>query len=243
MDISRNSAVPLYQQLSRELRALIHNGNYKPDEAIPPEAKLSELYGVSRVTVRKAIQQLAEDHLVVRQAGKGTFVIASHFEERQQALRGFAELLADNPQQVMEGLRFEVLPPSSSVAAQLELPAGETVLRITRRHVVGNQPVALAIIHLTYAIGRMLTPDEVCSTPIYDLITRKTARKIERATQRISAVSATQEVAELLCVRVDSPVLLVRRVTYSTQGDALEYIELYYPGGKHELVMDLYRDT
>lgn len=241
MTISRNSAVPLYQQLSRDLRTQIHSGAYKPDMAIPPEEKLAELYRVSRVTVRKAIQQLADDGLVVRQPGKGTFVTTARFEERQQALRGFAELLVNNPQQTMEVLRFEIVP-SPQGEAQLELPAGERVLRVTRRHRVREQPVALAIIDLPYAIGRALTPDEVSTTPIYDLITRKTQKTIDRAVQRISAVAATPEVAGLLCVDVESPLLLVRRVTYSTEDEPLEYIQLYYPGGKHELVMDLYRD-
>lgn len=243
MSINRQSAEPFYRQLSQILRTQIDNGDYKADEAIPPEEKLAEQYSLSRVTVRKAIQLLADEGLVIRQPGKGTYVTARPFEEKQRTLRGFAELLADNPQQVMEVVSFEVLPSNETVAALLDMPVGEPVLRIKRRHVVQAQPVALAIIHLPYRFGRMLTPDDICTTPIYELITSKTDQHIERATQRISAVGATADVAELLQVRADSPLLLVRRVTYSTTGDALEYIQLYYPGGKHELVMDLYRDS
>jgi GntR family transcriptional regulator len=243
MSINRDSAVPLYRQLFQSLHNQIHRGDYKTGEAIPTEEQLAAMYEVSRVTVRKALQGLVDEGLVVRQPGKGTFVAAGRFEEKQYFLRGFAELLADNPQQVMEVLSFEALPPSSHVAAQLELPEGKTVLRIKRRHLVRGEPAALAIIHLPYEIGRLLTTDEVRTTPIYELITRKTDRKIERATQRVTAVGATPDIAALLGVGVDAPLLLVSRVTYSTAGTALEYIQLYYPGSKHALVMDLYRDA
>lgn len=240
--INRLSAKPLYQQLHEMLRTQILEGCYQPDEAIPPEETLAENHEVSRVTIRKAIQLLVDEGLVVRQPGKGTYVSTQIVEEKQRVLRGFAELMAEHPQQMMEVLSMEVLKASTAIAAQLNLSRGDKVLCIKRRHCVQKQPIALAIIYLPYRLGRVLTLEEISTRPIYDLITSKTPERIEAATQRISATAADEELADLLEVELHAPLLLVRRVTRSTKGDPLEYIQLFYPGGKHELVMELHRD-
>lgn len=241
--ISHSSATPLYRQIYSLLRGRIVEGEYAPDAALPTEDELVERYGVSRVTVRSALKLLAEEGLVVRQPGKGTFVSPGPLvEETVHRLQGFAELLMAHPDQRMEVMSMESLPASAEVAEQLDIGGGETVLRIRRRHLVRGSIVALAVLYLPYWFGELLTPTDISSTPIYTLIASRTSEKIAKATQRINAIAADEDVAKVLSVVVGTPLLLVRRTTYAHSGRPLEYIKLHHLGHRHELVLELKRD-
>lgn len=237
------SSTPLYRQLYSLLRARIRDGEYQPDDALPTEGELAATYSLSRVTVRSALKLLANERLVVRQPGKGTFVTPEPvLEENVLSLRGFAELLLANPDQVMEVLSMEALPASAAIADQLALAPGDTVLRVRRRHSVRGSHVALAVLYLPYWFGKLLTPADIETSPIYTLIATHTQEKIARATQRIRAAAADPGVAAALAVEPGSPLLLVRRTTYAESGVPLEYIELHHVGDRHELVLELKRD-
>ncbi len=243
MSINRNSPTPIYRQLYLILRGQIEAREYQLDDVLPTEEQLAERYAVSRVTIRKALQILVDDGLIVRQAGKGTFVYPQTIRENLYSLQGFAEMMAsDYPAQIMEILNFEVIQAGDDLASLLAVSPGDKILRIKRRHRVENRPVAYAIIYLPFEVGKLFTPEDVETTPIYTLLVRKAFLTIGRATQRVTAVAANQEIVEVLRIASGSPVLTVKRVTYSAEEQPIEYIQLYYPGGQHELVMELYRD-
>jgi GntR family transcriptional regulator len=242
--LNRHSSTPLYQQLYVLLRQKIDGGEFKDGIAIPTEKDLVKAYDVSRVTTRKAMQLLVDDNLVVRIPGKGTFVQTGRIEENLISLQGFAELMVTRyPDQVMEVHSFEVIPAPNDISKALQIQEDSHLIRIKRRHVVSTHPLALAIIYLPFDLGKSLTVDEVSNTPIYTLLTQKEGVTIEHANQRISAVRANGEIADLLEVPRGSPVLLVKRITYSEEDRPLEYIELYYPGEQHELIVELHRNT
>ncbi|MCA9892916.1 MAG: GntR family transcriptional regulator [Anaerolineae bacterium] len=243
MIIRRDSPIPLYQQLYNLLRKQIETGEYDIHDVLPTEEQLAETYGLSRVTVRKALQLLADDHLIMRQAGKGTFVYPRKIEENLQTLQGFAEMMTTAyPTQVMESLSFETLQATGRLDSLLELNPSERVLQIKRRHTVDGIPVAYAVIYLPYEVGRIISPEEVETTPIYALLTAKAGITLKRASQRITAMAADDEIAHALGISTHSPVLAVNRVTYTNEERPVEYIQLFYPGGQHELTMEIYRD-
>lgn len=242
MDIDRDSPTPLYQQLYTILRRQIEFGQVKAGDTLPTEEKLTEMYAISRVTARKALQQLTDEGLLVRKPGKGTFVNIPTTEEPMRSLRGFAELMIDQqPDQVMEVAAFQIAPAAASTAQMLGIGEGEAVLAIKRRHLVRRRPIALAVICLPYALGKLLTPDDVATRSIYDLLAAKAEVFVKRAIQRISATGAAPDTAALLAVPVGAPLLQVKRITYDMDERPVEYIELYYPGGQHEMVMELFR--
>ncbi|MCL4251152.1 MAG: GntR family transcriptional regulator, partial [Anaerolineae bacterium] len=194
-EINRDSPVPLYRQLYDMLRQQIDAGVLKVGDPLPTEEKLTETYGISRVTTRKGLQLLTDAGLLIRQPGKGTYINARKTEENLQSLRGFAELMIEqHPSQVMEIKGFEVIAVPKSVAQLLHLSGEDRILRIRRRHVIHGRPVALAIIDLPYALGSLLTPNNVATRTIYDLLADKAHVSIKRAVQRISATAATQDV-------------------------------------------------
>jgi GntR family transcriptional regulator len=242
MTLERNSPIPLYRQLHDILRGRIEEGQFQADEALPTENQLATMFNVSRVTTRKALELLANTDLIIRQPGKGTFIRTEKIEENQQSLQGFAELmLVQHPNLVMKVLGFEMMPVPQKLLSTFDSTENDQVLRVKRIHLVDGVPIAVAIIFLPFDLGKSLTVDQISTTPIYTLLTRQEGITIDRATQRISAISADQEMSELLNIPQDFPVLVVKRVTYSSKGRPLEYIELYYPGKQHELVVELRR--
>lgn len=243
MNINRNSQTPLYQQLAQAIRRCIETGEFRRGDAIPAESELMRDHRVSRVTVRKALDLLVADGLLVRRQGKGTFVRSPLVEERLASLQGFAELMVSvHPRQVMEVLAFEFRQAPDPVRAALALSPGSPVLRIVRRHILAGIPIACATIFLPASIGRLFSADEVSATPIYSLIQEKSGASIKRATQTIRATGADADAARCLQVTEGAPLLSIRRITYSMEEKPLEYIELRYRGDRHELTIDLYRN-
>lgn len=241
--IDPTSSTPLYKQLYSILRRLIVEGEYPPGALLPTEDELAATNAISRVTVRSALKLLAAEELVVRRPGKGTFVSPGEtLEESIQGLRGFAELLMTHPDQRMEVMSMEAVPASTEVSEQLSVPLGEKVLRIRRRHQVNGSSVALAMLYLPHWFGESLTPTDISNTPVYTLIASHTKERIARATQRINAVAADADIAAMLSIKEGSPLLLVRRTTYSEYGLPLEYIKLHHLGNRHELVLELKRE-
>ncbi len=244
MPVDRDSPVPLYQQLHDWLRSRIVQGDLIAGEVIPTEMELVREFGLSRVTVRRALQLLVDEGLIIRQVGKGSFVCSHKLRENLSSLRGFAEMmLIQYPGHSMEVLGFGIVTPPDDARRHLALEAHEQVICIRRRHVLEESPLAYALIYLPLDIGGTLTPHEVAQTSIYSLIAQKLALSVHSATQMISAIGADPVVAAQLAVPVKSPVLLVRRITYSSAERPLEYIRLYYPGERHEIAMEVYRDT
>lgn len=244
MTVDRESPVPLYRQLYDLLRSRIMQGDLTAGEVIPTEMDLVQHFNLSRVTVRRALQLLVDEGLVLRQAGKGSFVYSHRLQENVSLLRGFAETMLDQyPNHIMEILGFEIVPVPGDIGHYLALEPDARVVCIKRRHMLKEVPLAFAVIYLPLDIGGLLTPHGVSVASIYSLIAQKTTVVIRSATQTISAIAADQELASLLYVPVAAPVLLVKRITYSNTSRPVEYIQLYYPGGKHELAMEVYRDS
>ena len=244
MKINRNSSEPIYKQLAEIYRRQIEMGELLPGDTFPTEEKLIQTYQISRVTVRKAIMLLVDEGLLIRQSGKGTFINNKKIEENMESLQGFAELMSlEYPEQYMLVDQFKTIPATRKAARNLNTPVDQSIQYIKRYHLIQSKPIAYVEIYLPDEIGSLMTAEEIVNTPIYTLIDQKTDIEIWRATQTIRAISADREIAESLQIPVNSPILYIERVTYSTQNKPIEYIQLYYPGGRHEIIMELFRNS
>lgn len=243
-DIDRKSPIPLYRQVADILREQILSNELDAGDPLPTEDQLAYSYGLSRVTVRKSLELLANEGLIIRQPGKGTFVEKrAKVEERFSTLRGFAELMvSQHPDQIMEILDYRIAPSVGTPAQALNLSENDRFIRIKRRHKIGVEVIACAIIFLPYEIGKNITIEELTSTPVYNLLERKIGLKIDRAYQSMSAISADEELAKTLEVTPGWPLMAIRRVTYSTEQTPVEYILLYYRGDRIDFTMELFRN-
>lgn len=211
---------PLYQQIKSLLMQSLQSGEWRPGELIPSEVELAGRFKVSQGTVRKAIDELAAENLVVRRQGKGTFV-ASHHEARAQFR--FLRLMPDQgdphypDNKVIEVKRLRA---PAEVARQLEMKSGDSVIFIKRIQSFDGAPTIIEEIWLPGVIFKGLTAERLIEYkgPMYGLFETEFGARMIRAGEKIRAVVADAEVAELLRVAIGSPLLSVERVSY-TYGD------------------------
>ena len=214
---------PLYQQIKGLILHSLQSGEWKPGEAIPSEIDLAGRFRVSQGTVRKAIDELASDNLLVRRQGKGTFV-ATHAEQHVEYR--FLKLVPDNGDVTSEGpaqrriVDCRRLRASAEVARALALRTGDMVLQVRRVLSFGGVPTILEDIWLPGAPFKGLTAERLSEYrgPMYGLFESEFGVRMIRAEEKIRAVSADESVAALLKVAPGTPLLSVERLAF-TYGD------------------------
>ncbi|MGE0803652.1 MAG: GntR family transcriptional regulator [Lautropia sp.] len=215
---------PLYQQIRSAILREIESGALRAGGVIPSEMELAQRYRVSQGTVRKAVEALAAENLLVRRQGKGTFV-ASHGESRAQFR--FLRLRPDHGPAVQPTSRIvacrRVRAPAD-VARSLELDAAESVLYIRRLLVFDGAPIVLDDIWLAGEEFRRLDGQALAdhSGQLYAVIESELGTKVIHAREKLRAVAAPAAVAEQLAVQTGAPLLLVERVTATFNGRAVE---------------------
>lgn len=211
---------PLYRQIRERLVHSLQAGEWRPGESIPSELELAARYGVSQGTVRKAIDALSADHLLVRRQGRGTFV-ASHQEVRAQFR--FLRLRPDEGEPRQPTSRFlecRRLRAPVEIARALDIKPGEAVVMIRRVLDFEGVPTVLDEIWLPGAPFRGLTAERLnaYTGPLYGLLETEFGTRMTRASERLRAVAAGEDEAKVLGVAPGEPLLLVERVS-SSYGD------------------------
>ena len=211
---------PLYQQIMTLITRSLESGEWRPGEAIPSEMDLAARFKVSQGTVRKAIDELATDNLLVRRQGKGTFV-ATHAEQKVQYR--FLRLAPDDGEPVDVQRRFidcRRLRAPSDIARALELKAGDTVVQVRRVLSFRGAPVVLDDIWLPGQLFKGLTAERLGDYrgPMYGLFESEFGVRMIRASEKLRAVAADAAAAELLGLAVGAPLLSVERLSM-TYGD------------------------
>ncbi len=218
---------PLYQQIKGLILQSLQGGEWRPGEAIPSEMDLAARYRVSQGTVRKAIDELAADNLLVRRQGKGTFV-ATHAEHHVQYR--FLKLMPDNGDIQSEGpaqrqiIECKRLRASADIARALGLRSGDSVLQVRRVLSFANRPTILEDLWLPGSPFKGLTAQRLSqySGPMYALFETEFGVRMVRAEEHIRAVLPDAEQAQLLAVNAATPLLSVERVAYTYKDTPME---------------------
>lgn len=241
-----SATAPTFSPLYRQIKALIVQGldagEWKPGEAIPSEIELAGRFGVSQGTVRKAIDELAGENLLVRRQGKGTFV-ATHNEQRQ--LFRFLRLQPVAGEQEYPGSRLlecRRTRASSEVARLLDLKAGDGIVYLRRVLIFQGEPTVLDEISLPASLFKGLTAGkyEEYHGSVYRLFEAEFATRMIRADEKIRAVAADAASAEVLGVAEGAPLLCVDRVAYTYGDRPVEYRRGLYRTDRHFYRNELY---
>ncbi len=211
---------PLYQQVKASMTRGLQAGEWRPGEAIPSEMELAARFKVSQGTVRKAVDELAAENLLVRRQGKGTFV-ATHAEEKVQFR--FLRLKPDDGDPGRMDRRFidcRRMRAPADVARALAMQPGEAVVQVRRLLSFRGSPVVLDDIWLPGALFKGLTAERLSGYrgPMYGLFEAEFGVRMIRAEEKIRAVAAEPSAAELLELPVGAPLLGVERLSL-TYGD------------------------
>ena len=226
---------PLYQQIKALITRSLQGGEWKPGQAIPSEMELAARFKVSQGTVRKAIDELAGENLLVRRQGKGTFV-ATHAEEGTQYR--FLRLHADSGTEA--GLQRRLLDcrrmrASADIVRALELKSGETAVQVRRLLLAQEGPVVLDDIWLPGPLFKGLTSEKLAGYrgPMYRLFETEFGVRMIRAEEKIRAVAAAAAEADLLDVPLGAPLLLVERLAFTYDDKPVEYRRGLYNTAAH----------
>lgn len=208
---------PLYQQIKDLLVQGLERGEWKPGELIPSEIELAARFQVSQGTVRKAVDELAAEHLVVRRQGKGTFV-ATHHEARAQYR--FLRVVPDEGEPLPAVSRFlecRRTRATADIARLLDVRTGEPLVFLRRVLTFDGTPIVLDDIWLPGATFKGLTAERLAEYkgPLYGLFETEFGTRMIRAEERLRAVAADADVARLLQIAAGDPLLLVERVSYT----------------------------
>jgi len=226
---------PLYRQIKDLLLEGLRGGEWRPGEAIPSEMELAARYGVSQGTVRKAIDELAAENLLVRRQGKGTFV-ATHGEP--QVRFRFLRLTPDSGEAVAaqrELLEFRRVRASAELARLLELKPGEPVIMLKRRIAFDGSPVLLEEVWLPGNRFKGVTAAAISEHQgaLYNLFETEFGTRMVRAEERLKAVSADAAAAELLGVALGHALLQVERLSFTYSDTPVEWRRGVYKTDRH----------
>jgi len=208
---------PLYQQIKAMLLASLQAGEWQPGEVIPSEFELAARYEVSQGTVRKAIDELTAQNLLIRKQGKGTFV-ATHHEERQQFR--FLRLAPDGGQAMVLKNHFlscKKMKAPAFITQVLKIKAGESLIEIERVQTFAGKAIVFEQIWLPSLRFKTLNLAtlQAWAGPLYALYESTFATHMVRAEEKIKAVASDAMSAERLNLQLGAPILLVERVSYS----------------------------
>ncbi|MBC7503080.1 MAG: GntR family transcriptional regulator [Herminiimonas sp.] len=226
---------PLYQQIKSLITRSLQSGEWKPGEMMPSEVELATRFKVSQGTVRKAIDELSAENLVIRRQGKGTFV-ATHHEARAQFR--FLRLAADAGETHTPDNRIiEVrrLRAPAEIARLLELKSGDAVIFIKRVQSFDNAPTIVDELWLPGLLFKGLTAERLIEYrgPMYGLFETEFGTRMIRAAEQVRAVGASAEVATLLAVAPATPLLSVERISYSYDDHPVEVRRSVYLTTRH----------
>ncbi len=225
------------------LKDAILSGRLAPGRKLPGELKLAEQYGVSRVTVRRAMQALNEAGLVARKPGLGTVVLEQPLDATVMTA-SVANLLPNMVKMSKAShvrlLEFCYIKPPEPVREGLGLRDGERVQRSIRVRMADDKPFSYLVTHVPERIALHYNEADLSQTPLFALLERSGVR-VDHAAQTISATLATHEVAEALDVSVGSPLIALTRVVYDEEGRGVEHLDALYRPDRYRIQIDLNR--
>ena len=232
---------PLYRQIKNLMLNALESGEWRPGQAIPSEQELAGRFSVSQGTVRKAIDEMAAENLLVRKQGKGTYV-ASHNDPR--ALFRFLRLVPmdgdlSHPQSVpLDCWRAKA---GQEASRMLGIELGAPIIIVRRLLKFANKPVVIDEIYLSGEIFQGLTAEVLqgWSGSLYSLFETRFGLRMIRAQERLRAVAADRNASEALKVAEGTPLLSVERVTYTYGDKPVEWRRGLYSTAEHFYLNEL----
>lgn len=237
LSVDRGSPVPLYFQLSQQLEAAIDRGLLTPGTLLGNEIELAGRLGLSRPTVRQAIQSLVDKGLLVRRRGVGTQVVHSKIKRPLELSSLYDDLEAAGQRPSTGVLVNALVPASAAIAAALGVAEGSEVHRVERLRLAHGEPMAYLCNHLPTGLLD-LDGDRLEATGLYRLM-RGAGITLHSARQSVGARAATEEEADRLAEPVGAPLLTMERITFDDTGRAVEFGTHVYRASRYSFEFQL----
>jgi GntR family transcriptional regulator len=232
-----------HEQISDWLRERIERGTYQADEQLPSESQLGETFGVSRITVRRALQTLEGEGFIYRRQGLGSFVARRRVRQGLVRLTDFVEDMQQAGIAASSSvLHFKNERAAADIAAALDIREGQTISRLDRLRLGNGEPIAFDRTWLPIAYSQLLADRDLTSETIYEILERDYGIPVIRGRFRIEAANARADVAKHLDIPAGRALLLIERTSFTT-GDMRVYFQRrYYRSDRVAYEMELQRD-
>lgn len=238
--LTRAAPLPLHYQLHLDLLRKIQAGELKPDQKLEPEDLLAQRYGVSRITVRRALSDLARAGYVRREQGRGTFVNPPRLAQGPRELTSFTEEMRRHGRVASSQVLFQgVVGADAELAERLKVPAGTEVFRLERLRLADGEPMGLQKAHIPLYLAPGIVSECFEARSLYETLRDHYGLRPARATECHYAVSADTELASLLNVPAGAPLLAAERVTFLADGRILEFVESAMRADRYKIVLEL----
>ena len=233
-----NRSAPLYAQIEATLRERIRK--MQPGDPLPSDRDLASEFGVSYVTARQAVSRLANDGLVSREVGRGTFVL--RVEKDMTGLTSFSEDMLNRGLRVHATvLECAVKPSTSEIADALRILPGSPVTHIRRLRFADDIPMALEAVALSAVTFPGLDTVDFVTQSLYGTLERQYGVRLSVAKGTLGAVAPTDEEAGLLRISREVPLIVARRIAYAESGAPIEFGESRYRSDRYQVPIELRR--
>lgn len=229
--------VPVYIQIHDQLKDEIEKGVWKVGDRLPSERELSVKFGVSRMTLRQAIQTLADEGILERKIGSGTYVANEKVQEKMSGTTSFTDIMeSQNRTPSSKTISFFRSPASSSEAENLGLKKGDQILRMERIRYADNVPICFEVASIPADIVKSFSKEEITDSFYHTL--KQKGMEIGRANQTVTAILASEQIADYLEVKRGDAILRLRQISYLADGQPFEYVRTQYVGSRFEFYLE-----
>jgi GntR family transcriptional regulator len=241
LPLEQINGIPVFVQTREKLREEIIRGKYQPGEQLPSEDDLALRFNISRMTMRRSMEELVKEGLLYRRHGRGTFVAHRRIDRDHSRLVSFFEEESREgrrpSQEIHETLEIAA---SHKIAAVLDLKKGEPVIYIRLLQLSNNEPITLLDAYIPKKVCPELLSKDLAAGSIWQII-EKCGYTVRRALQHIEARVADRETARQLKLRTGDPILYKERTVFTDSGMPLEYIECFNRGDVVSVTTVFYR--
>jgi GntR family transcriptional regulator len=243
--LPESSPAPLWFQIAERLRAAIKRGKFGPGDVLPSEARINEVFGVSRATSRASLDRLEQEGLIRRLSGKGSIVVAPRVDQPVNEMLGFAEDMRRRGFRPSHVTRFvgRVKAPIE-VTDALEIKANALVFQSRRLLKADDAPIGFAVSWLSPALFRSAKPPTAADLndgSLYEWLARERGVRMTGAREFIEAAIVQQDMALELQVPANSAVLIARRLSRDSNGLPIEYAVLHFRADRYRFHLEVKR--
>ena len=239
--MDRKSPVPLYYQLKEIFRSWIISGEFGENGRFPSESELQERFGVSRMTVRRALSELVNEGFLIREQGRGSFVVRPRVQDQLRRLTSFTEDMQ------LRGLATESrildfrLVHDEEVARKMEIPQDEELVQLRRLRLVEGEAIAIQNAFIRHRFCPDILERGLLEGSLYKTLEESYGLRLGRAIQTVEAKPADEYEARLLALEIGQPVLVLERLTFLADGNPIEYVRSIYHGDRYRFTVELVR--
>lgn len=232
-------ALPRYMQVMNYYIPLIKSGKLKEGEKMPTEEEICELFNISRITVRRALDGLQQSGYIYKQQGRGSFVSCKKTGFQLNHLKGFTEeMRALGKEPSSEIIFFDIVTPDDKAAQVLGIDKSQKIYLLERLRLTDHMPIAIERVHLPFYRFPTLQTANLKGS-LYEILNYQFGCESYKGIQEIHAGLASEQEAKLLKITPGCAVLHINRTTYEQDGAAYEYVESTYRGDQYQFSVTL----